>query len=601
MHRQTILAASVSALAVLSACTPKSKTPVPSPAPKIVEAKPAGKCAGLMSTSWTDTTMRIESAVATAAGPAPKPQMGAPDAGTLPAHCDVKGILRERIGQDGKHYAIRFHMRLPDDWNGKFLFLGGGGTDGDIGSAIGPGSAGASSALALGYAVVSGDSGHSNETNNDPAAGGMVSFGLDAQAREDYGHAALKRTYDAARDVLVHYYPSTPSHSYFVGCSKGGQEGLAFAERYPQAFDGILAGAPGMSLPRAALGHAWDAQAFASALPDSTGKKINVSRLPDSFSNSDFHLVQQAVLDACDALDGLKDGIVADFGQCTTKRVLPFLQKRVCKGKKTTSCIAERQIAALVKSLEGPHNSKHQALYSSFPWDAGIADPGWRVWKIGFSAASDGPGPKDAFPGIAVAMGAGSLSEIFSTPPKVLAADMQSKFDYLLAFNFVRDAPAIYATSEGFPNSAWNDVNARSADLSVFRSHNGKLIVYHGVSDPVFSINDTIAWWKEVNAKMNGHADDTVRLFAVPGMTHCGGGPATDQFDAFDALVKWVEKKQAPVSIEATASQGTPWPGRTRPLCAYPAFAHYTGKGATERAESFVCVRPGHATVSPQR
>jgi len=210
----------------------------------------------------------------------------------LPAHCEITGIMHERTGQDGDQYAIRFLLRLPEDWNSRFLFQGGGGTDGNIGGALGMINFGAPPAIASGYAVVSNDSGHNNQINNDPAVGRFVSFGRDAQARADFGHAALKATYDAAQAIMVRFYGRSPEHSYFSGCSKGGQEGLAFAERYPTAFEGILAGAPGMSLPKAAIGHPWVVQAFAHVVSDGLKTGVPVSRLADSVTDGDLRLVR---------------------------------------------------------------------------------------------------------------------------------------------------------------------------------------------------------------------------------------------------------------------------------------------------------------------
>jgi feruloyl esterase len=132
-------------------------------------------------------------------------------------------------------------------------------------------------------------------------------------------------------------------------------------------------------------------------------------------------------------------------------------------------------------------------------------------------------------------------------------------------------------------------IRAGSTDLAGFRKRNGKLLIAHGVSDPIFSINDTIAWWNDLNTATGGTASDFARVFAVPGMQHCAGGPATDQFDAFGALVNWVEKGMAPDQIVARAGAATPWPGRTRPLCAYPKIARYKGKGSLEDASSFEC------------
>ena len=177
----------------------------------------------------------------------------------------------------------------------------------------------------------------------------------------------------------------------------------------------------------------------------------------------------------------------------------------------------------------------------------------------------------------------------FTTPPTALGADLSAAFKYALGFDFDRDAPKIYATDHTFTRSAWDDVGARSADLAGFEARGGKMIVPHGVSDPVFSIDDTTAWFREVDARHEGKAAAFVRVFGVPGMAHCAGGAATDQFNAFDALVAWVEQGTVPDRILARAGPRSPWPDRTRPLCPYPRVARYDGKGDVESAESFRC------------
>lgn len=559
---------------------------------------PAQSCEALASATarWQVPTLRVLSAVAHPDGTTVDLGFGGMKSAPLPAHCEVIGVMNERSGRDGAHYAIQVHVRLPAAWNGRFLFQGGGGTDGNLGDATGMTGIGRPPALAQGYAVVSGDSGHSNATNNDPRMGGMVSFGRDAQARADYGHAALKATYEAARAVIRQYYSRPPRHSYFVGCSKGGQEGLAFAERYPDAFDGIIAGDPGMSLPKAALGHAWVAQVFGAVAGADKDHGITARQLQESFSDADLQLARQAILRACDADDGLADGMVNATAQCTTAKVIPQLRSLQCKAGKEAGCLTSGQVAALGKFQAGPTDSTGKSLYASFPWDAGMVDTGWRIWTIGLLPGTPNPmfGPSpDGVPSIAVTMGAGALAEIFTTPPKVLPPDPQAAIDYLLHFDFDKDAPAVFATDADFPRSAWEDISARSPDLSGFHRHGGKMIVYHGASDPVFSLDDTVSWWNEVNERMHGRADETARLFVVPGMAHCAGGPATSNFDAFAALVSWVEAGQKPERLLATAGPDTPWPGRTRPLCSYPAIARYKGTGDPERAENFACALPG--------
>lgn len=573
--RRTITLGAILAGSALAGCA----TPT-TPAATTTLAKAQGCAALLNAGGWSDPTLRILTAEERAAGLTIDTGPGAKTP-PLPAHCEVTGVLDERTGQDGQRYAIRFRMRLPDAWNRRFVFQGGGGTNGDIGNAVGPATGGAV-ALAQGYAVISQDSGHSNATNADPARGGAVSFGFDAQARADYGHASLKASYDTARAILRRYYHGDPAHSYFAGCSKGGQEGMAFAQRYPEAFDGILAAAPGFALPKAAIAEAWDTQTYAALVRAPGESSVPIARLAQAFSDGDLSLARGAVLAACDAKDGLADGLVGNFAQCGTAEVVRELRARQCSGQKQQSCLAPGQIDALVKGFGGPRDSRGNALYASFPWDAGLSDNGWRIWKLGLATP--------AIPAINAAMGAPALATIFSTPPRALGPTPQAGMDYQLGYDFDRDPAAIHATAPGFPRSAWDDIAARSSDLARFRARGGRMIVPHGVSDPVFSINDTIAWWRDVDRRSNGRAASFVRVFPVPGMAHCAGGPATDQFDGFAALVRWVEAGSAPDRIEATAGATTPWPGRTRPLCPYPLVARpIAGAGDTERAAAFEC------------
>ena len=176
-----------------------------------------------------------------------------------------------------------------------------------------------------------------------------------------------------------------------------------------------------------------------------------------------------------------------------------------------------------------------------------------------------------------------------TTPPTPLSNDPRALLAYLTSFDMDRDAPKIHARSGAFTESSWDLMGAKSTDLSAFRRRGGKLIVPHGMSDPVFSAHDTMRWWDDVNAASGGHAADFVRVFPVPGMAHCSGGPATDRYDCLAAVMEWVERGVAPDRIVARAGEATPWPGRTRPLCPYPAVARYAGTGSIEDAGSFVC------------
>jgi feruloyl esterase len=227
----------------------------------------------------------------------------------LPSHCDVIGKLQPRTGQLGQSYAITYHIRMPQAWNGRFLLQGGGGSNGEIGDATGP-VGGLSRAIDRGFAVLSHDSGHDNRRNNDPAHGGVTVFGTDPQARANYGHAALPLVTRAGKSMVSRFYGKRPGKSYFFGCSKGGQEGMALAQRYPGLYDGIVAGAPGFSLPRAALNQAWSLQQFGRLARQQTGQSPTPASIAHTFSAADMQLLARGVLQACDKLDGLADGIV---------------------------------------------------------------------------------------------------------------------------------------------------------------------------------------------------------------------------------------------------------------------------------------------------
>lgn len=494
---------------------------------------------------------------------------------SLPEHCEIIGALQERIGVAQESYSIKFHLRLPANWNDRLYMEGGGGTNGDLSDAIGFQTENIT-AISKGYAVLSQDSGHDNSINSEAEKGGITAFGGDPIARANYGGKSLPLVVMVSKKIINYFYNKAPVYSYFVGCSKGGQEGMMLAQRYPELFDGIIASAPGMSLPRAAIAEAWDTQSFAQAAK----KPLTLNSLAQSFSDGDLQLVRNAVLSSCDQLDGLKDGMINNFPACKSETVLTALREKLCVDQKNALCLTKDQIPAIERVQRGPTDEKGESVYASFPWDAGWADASWRMWKIG---SADGKSPP-----INVSMGAPALANIFTVPPKRLAFDLEKSFDFALSFDVQRHTQDIYAQGGNFATSAWQDIAARSNDLDEFKRRGGKLIVPHGVSDPVFSINDTINWWHEVDARYKGGAASIVRVFPVPGMTHCGGGPAANNFNAFSYLVEWVEHKNAPDWILGTAGDGTPWPGRTRPLCAYPSTAYYNG-GDNESAESFSC------------
>jgi hypothetical protein len=338
------------------------------------------------------------------------------------------------------------------------------------------------------------------------------------------------------------------------------------------------------------VGQMWDAQAFAQVARKAGA--VDAAGLPlvnKAFSDEDLALVSRAVLKACDRLDGTEDGMVENFTACTAARVTKALATVTCREGKTPACISPDQVAALVTVFGGARGSARENLYADWPWDAGVGGKspdgyfqGWRSWKLGRAAS-------DHNDGLAVVLGGASASAVFTSPPTVVADTPEALTRYALGVDVGENALKAQVKWGPFNESAADFMNAVSTDLAKFYGHGGKMVMFHGVSDPVFSINDTIAWWKAVNAREHGKAARFVRLFAVPGMNHGGGGPSTDQFDAFSALVAWTERGKAPTQIAARARASTPWPGRTRLLCPYPQQPRRVGKDI-ESAESFRCV-----------
>ena len=503
----------------------------------------------------------------------------------MPAHCKVSGRMHERTGVDGKPYAIGFEMRLPANWSGRFLLQANGGADGVVQPAFGNVVSGGATTNALmqGFAVLSSDAGHTAEPAASAGLVGGNLFGLDPQARLDYGYQANGALTPMAKKLITTHYGQAPKTSYMMGCSNGGRHAMVAAARYADQFDGVIAGNPGFNLPKAAVQHAWDIQAFSAVNPD----------IKAAFPPADMKLVADKVLDKCDALDGLADGMVDNLPACQKAFDIKALQ---CTNDKTAQCLSQPQVTALQKVFAGPVNSKGQQLYSDWPWDAGVgaAQAGfgsWRSWKL--------QGPIAGLP-IIGALGAGSVAYTFSTPPKPVAGNPPALIKSLLDYNFDTDAATIFASSGDFKESSMQFMTPPDATrLSAFKSKGGKMIVYHGTSDPVFSFNDTRNWYEALDKNHAGTAASFARLFPVPGMNHCQGGPATEQFDMLSALVQWVEKGVAPTQVIATSRPGinpdvpVAWTSmgkaRSRPLCPYPKQARYKGSGDVNEAASFSC------------
>ncbi len=493
------------------------------------------------------------------------------------AHCLVRGHIGERTGTDGNTYRIRFELRLPDEWNSRFIHQFNGGNDGAVVPATGNLLNGdpADTGLARNYAVVSSDAGHDGEAHPEAGLAGGAQFGFDPEARSDYGYGAVVKLNPVATQIVEDYYGTEIAYSYGVGGSNGGRHAMVQATRSPDAFDGILAGYPGLNLPRAAVQHAWDVQSFHAVNGD----------IRTAFAPEDLQLVGDAVLAACDGLDGLEDGIIGDTPACQAAFDIATL---TCEGNDTQACLSPAQVEALRRIHAGPTNSAGEALYTNWAWDRGIATGDWRFWKL----ESPIP-PWDNLPLIAT-MGASSLATIFSNPPVEVGGAPNDLLQFLLDFDFDTDV-TVDATDPTFaesPMAFMTPTDAQDPRMADFQDAGGKMIVFHGVSDPVFSVNDTIAWYEKLDANTDGQARDFVTLYTVPGMGHGPGSPATDKFDAFSALVDWVENGTVPDALVAEVTPDNQYVpdliGITRKLCPHPLIPRYTG-GDEKSHESFTC------------
>jgi pimeloyl-ACP methyl ester carboxylesterase len=452
--------------------------------------------------------------------------------GSIPTHCRVDGLIDKRTGRDKQPYAIGFALALPEKWNGRFLFQGGGGLNGSIGNPLGAQFAASTPALTRGFAVVSTDTGHQGSGAFDS------SFMSDQEAVLNFLYKAIGKVTVVAKQIIGEYYSRPPDYSYYVGCSTGGREAMIMSQRYPDYFDGIMAGAPAIRTGLSNLADRYVAVTLNQDAPlDEDGKVIPSG----GFSDSDKKLIIDSFLKECDGKDGVFDEMVFNILGCDFHPL-----DIACRAENENDCLTAKQAEVLKKAFAGPVDSRGYQVYPGFYFDTGIAA---RMPLPGLLNATSGPigGPY-------------TENEMDVDKAALAAAD---------AFAAVGD-------------STWTN-------LSTFKGNGGKLIFFHGVSDPWFSAMDTQEYYQTMAEESGGleKVFDWSRLFLVPGMGHCSGGEkALDQFNMLDAIVDWVEKDIAPDRIEAT---GRAFPGRSRPLCPFPLYAHYIGEGNSEDAANFEC------------
>ena len=437
----------------------------------------------------------------------------------LPAFCRVAATLTPSSDSD-----IKVEVWLPaSGWNGKFQAVGNGGWAGVISYADMAG------ALRAGYATASTDTGH---------VGGRGTFALDHPEKLiDFSWRSEHDMTIKAKQVIAGFYGSAPRVSYWNGCSTGGRQGLKEAQMFPDDYDGIIAGAPAN---RTAIS-LW----IADAVLKDPARYIQPSKYP---------VIHQAAIAACDAGDGLKDGLIADPTKC---RFDPAVL--ACKGGDGPSCLTAPQIAATKQIYSPARNPRTgKELFSSFV-------PGT---ELGWGAQAQGPEPN--------ALIADQYKYVVFKDPN---------WDWK-TFNFDTDVER--------GNRPENLImNATSPDMKAFFAHGGKLLLYHGWSDPLVPTLNTIQYYTSVVDAMGGpaQASTSVRLFLEPGMGHCGGGEGPNAFDKMGAMEQWVEHGTAPNTMIASHTKDGKV-DRTRPLCPYPQVAKYKGTGSIDDAANFACVAP---------
>jgi feruloyl esterase len=503
-------------------------------------AHAAPDCAAMAKVALADEKLEITSAElvpAAAPGTVRVNAFAPPVSVPIPAYCKVSGVINRRKGADGKLYGLGFELALPEGWNGRFLFQGGGGLNGTINPPLGAQAAGERPALARGFAVVSTDSGHKGAVFDR-------TFMVDQQAALDFAHASLGTVTRVAKKLVTAYYGRPAAHSYMVGCSTGGREAMLAAERYPDQFDGIVVGSPAMRTGNSNIGTSFAAVTFNQIAPrDAAGLPI----AGEAFTAADKALLIKGLLDTCDAQDGLKDGVIENAKACRFK---PAMIE--CKGARTASCLSPAQVKALEVAFAGPRDKAGNPAYSPFPYDTGIVAEGGGIPGLIPSGAPSPLGP----------------------PNRDLTFDVDAALVRVRS-----DAVQSLIDTAGWTN------------LSSFLGHDGKIIFYAGMSDPWFSAWDTADYYRRAEEANGAQTwNGASRLYVVPGMGHCAGGANTfDTFDMLSAVVDWVEQKKAPEALPASRHLPTP---ANRPMCPFPAYPHYKGTGDVAVAASFECRLP---------
>jgi hypothetical protein len=459
-----------------------------------------------------------------------------PAASGVPANCRVTGLLAPEIA---------FEVSLPAKWNGRFYMIGNGGHAGE--ALDDPGRASQrNAALQLGFAFAQTNTGH--DARKEPGASFVMS---NPEKAIDYAYRAVHLTAVTAKDITKDYYGKAVSKAYWNSCSNGGRQGLIEAQRYPEDFDGIVANAPWVDQTGFTIGAMWNQKALSEA-------PVSVAKLA---------LVAEKVMAKCDAIDGLKDGLIDDPRKCSFDAKVDV--PACLAGADGPDCLTGAQAEAIMKIYSGPVSNGKPFFPGYMPGSEGAAAAGSSGWMNLIAAAQPNAKPAD------FNLAENTMRYLVQTPPK-------PDWDYL-TFNYDRDTSML--------NDWSKKADAKNPDLSKFKKEGGKLLMTYGWADPILQPMMGVKYFEDAVAKNGPNTTDFFRLFMVPGMSHCGGGIGTDRFDSMTAMIDWVEKNKAPESIAAARAVNNQVV-RTRPLCPYPQVARYGGQGSIDEAKNFHCVAP---------
>jgi hypothetical protein len=458
----------------------------------------------------------------------------------VPAFCDVTGVLSPEIA---------FEVSLPSRWNGRFYMIGNGGHAGEALDDAGRVSQ-RNAALQQGFAFAQTNTGH--DARKEAGASFVLS---NPEKAIDYAYRAVHLTATTAKDITKEYYGKPVTHAYWNSCSNGGRQGLIEAQRFPEDFDGIIVNAPWVDQTGFTIGAMWNQRALSEA-PVSAEKMV---------------LVAEKVMAKCDAIDGLKDGLIDDPRKCNFDPARDVPQ--CAAGADRADCLTGAQAATISKIYSGPVSNGKPFFPGYMPGSEQITSlfgggtgSGWMNVIV-----SAQPNAKPADFNLAE----GTMQYLVHTPPK-------PNYDYK-TFNFDRDIHLL---------DAWSKLaDAKDPDLSKFKKRGGKLLMTYGWADSILQPMAGVHYYEQALQKNGADTRDFFRLFMIPGMSHCGGGIGPDRHDPMTAMINWVEKGDAPSSITASRVDNNKVV-RTRPLCPYPQVARYQGQGSIDDAANFRCVAP---------